>query len=163
MVRIVVLSDTHGAFDVLLDVVRRYEKEAAAFIHCGDGKEELALLKEVKPDLPLYAVRGNCDFGSDLPAANLLEIAGHRLFFTHGHRYSVGAGDEMLLAAAKERQADIVLFGHLHIARTDYLDGIYLMNPGSPVKPRQSKPSFGILDLSDAGVAVNLVTYRRSH
>ena len=161
--RVIVLSDTHGAFDVLRDLVHRYQKEAACFLHCGDGVEEIGELLRLEPEIPLYAVRGNCDFQGGFPASRTLDLAGHRIFLTHGHLYGVAYSDEPLKEAAREAGADIALFGHLHRGSTAYDNGLYLMNPGSPVRPRGCAPSFGILDLSEAGVFLNLVSYERKY
>lgn len=163
MTRIVVVSDTHGAFDVLLDLIKRYQKEAACFIHCGDGAEELEELHRLMPNVPVYAVRGNCDDAAALPASRIVEAGGHRIFVTHGHLFGVGASEEPIQRAAREAGADIVLYGHLHRGTTHYDDGLYVMNPGSPVRPRDSKASFGLLDLSDAGVVCHLVPYERKY
>ena len=59
-----------------------------------------------------------------------------------------------LAAAARERGADIALFGHTHLRLERYLpperDGerpLWLFNPGSISRPREGRPSYGIIDI----------------
>ena len=56
--------------------------------------------------------------------------------------------------AAREQKADILLFGHTHNAMTDYDDGLYVMNPGSL---RGAYATYGILDITEAGIVTNIV------
>ena len=56
---------------------------------------------------------------------------------------------------ARKNGADILLYGHTHIAFTDYDDGLYIMNPGSCGRPREGLPSYGIIDITKAGVAMH--------
>ena len=65
--KIIVCSDSHGAFTAGEQVLER-EKDAVAIIFLGDGAEEWSDLHEIYPQLPFYAVRGNCDWGSDWAA-----------------------------------------------------------------------------------------------
>ena len=52
----------------------------------------------------------------------------------------------MLLEAAHENGADIVLYGHTHIPRAERLDGIWFLCPGSI-----REGSYGIVDITDKG------------
>ena len=66
--QILVVSDTHGAYDVLRDVIRSHPK-AELVIHCGDGENDVAQYRREFPDdaKRVLIVRGNCDSGSDIP------------------------------------------------------------------------------------------------
>ena len=75
--KIIVCSDSHGAFTAGEQVLER-EKDAVAIIFLGDGAEEWSDLHEIYPQLPFYAVRGNCDWGSDWAAERVVELGGHR-------------------------------------------------------------------------------------
>ena len=71
------------------------------------------------------AVRGNCDFGSDLPLTGEFTAQGVKIFYTHGHYYGVKSGLYTLACAARERGAQVALYGHTHNALEDYDDGLY--------------------------------------
>ncbi len=53
---------------------------------------------------------------------------------------------------AKREKADIVLFGHTHVAKTEYAEGVYFVNPGSPSCPREGRPSYAVIDIEENGI-----------
>ncbi len=127
--KILVLSDTHGDTRRLREIFTR-ERGIALCIFLGDGEHDLDPFFPA-PDMPLLAVRGNCDFCSALPTKIVTEEGGKRILCTHGHEQHVKIADVWLREAAREAKADIVLYGHTHIPVQDYEDGLYLCNPGS--------------------------------
>lgn len=146
--RILILSDTHGdtgAIELALS-----DADAALALHLGDCAGDMAFVMRSHPDLPFHAVCGNCDFTSATPVELTLEIGGKRLYLLHGHTKNVQNGDGALLAAAKKRGADIVLYGHTHIARAEHVDGMLLLNPGSAKRRAAFDPrraSFAVLEI----------------
>lgn len=76
-----------------------------------------------------------------------ISAQGKKIFFIHGHPYYVKHGYERIEEEAKNRGADICLFGHTHIPYTEYKDGIYFMNPGAVFNG-----SYGIIDITDSGI-----------
>ena len=151
--RILVVSDTHGDYDTLRRVVTAQPK-AEVVIHLGDGEEQSAQLVTDFPEKMIVRIRGNCDWGSSLPSKQVLTVAGKKIFATHGHLYQVKMGYYNIYCAAREEKADVLLFGHTHTAMTDYEDGLYVMNPGSL---HGLYASFGIVDITDAGIVTNIV------
>ena len=53
---------------------------------------------------------------------------------------------------ARERKADVALFGHTHIAHDEYIDGVRLFNPGSLGFGK----SFGVIEVKDGQVISNI-------
>ena len=51
--------------------------------------------------------------------------------------------------AAHFSEAQLVLYGHTHIARIDYPAGMVVVNPGSA--GRCQRPTFAVIDISDTG------------
>ena len=47
-------------------------------------------------------------------------------------------------------------YGHTHRPLTDYEDGLHILNPGS----LRAGGTYGVVDLSDAGVVLNIVRCR---
>lgn len=145
--KVIVCSDSHGAFAAAEQVLEQQPK-AAAVIFLGDGAEEWGDLHEIYPEIPFYPVRGNCDWGSDWPGERIVELGGHRIFCTHGHLYGVKtAGTALLEKRAAEENCDIVLYGHTHVPRIDYIAGRYYLNPGSLRQPAEGRPSYIELNL----------------
>ncbi len=153
--KILVVSDTHGCTEYLRDVLIRYSARADMIIHLGDGEKDYNDLIKPNP-IETYFVRGNCDFASTAPECELIEAAGKKIFFTHGYRYSVKYGLSSLKSAARSHGADIVLFGHTHIAHSEYEDGLYIVNPGS-LGWRSQSPSFALIDIVSSGIMPNIV------
>lgn len=151
--RILVVSDTHGNEQNLRQALLA-QPTAEIVIHLGDGEEELERVKRSFPEKMFLQVRGNCDWGSNLPDRGEYTAEGVKIFYTHGHLYSVKSGLYTVVSAARERKAQVLLFGHTHQPLTDYEDGLHIMNPGSL---SYYKPTYGTLDLTPQGIVTNVV------
>lgn len=158
-VRIVVCSDSHNNFLRLHQVVEQ-QGDAHLFLHLGDGEEEFDDLACLYPDKKFLFVGGNCDWFSPAKRENVVTCQGKRIFFTHGHLYGVKRDTARLLERARQLKADICCFGHTHTPLSTYQDGVYLLNPGSVSQPRGGLPTYGVIDLTNAGVAIHHVTLR---
>lgn len=151
--KILVVSDTHGyntnLFE-LLDKIRPIDM----FIHCGDSDGIEDYIEEFT-QCPVVMVRGNCDYCCPLHTDEIVDVAGHRIFVTHGHYYGVKSDLSKLLNKAKEVGADIALYGHSHIPELSYMYGIKAMNPGSLSLPRQPgrRCTYGIIEIKADGSA----------
>jgi putative phosphoesterase len=156
--RIVVISDTHKKY-LNLEYIISKENKADLFIHLGDGENEASQFAEVLKDKFIF-VRGNNDFASIYPSEGEIIAEGKRIFFTHGHNYQVKYGFDRIIAKAKSNKADILLFGHTHQAMRDYQDGLYIMNPGSAGLYSQGAPSYGVVEISRAGVVLTIVNFK---
>ena len=128
--KIMVLSDTHGDTWRLREIFSR-ESGFALVIHLGDGERDLEPFFPLPGNIPLLQVRGNCDFYSSLPATVVTQEGGKTILCTHGHTQQVKYGLSLLRAEARDRHADIALYGHTHVPVQEYDDGLYLCNPGS--------------------------------
>lgn len=156
--KIIVISDTHGSYRALETVFLRVP-DADWYIHLGDGERDLDqfILSHNEYTERVIHVAGNCDTGSLSPAYFVLPLPGHKLFATHGHHYGVKGGLSSLINIAKGHDCDIVLYGHTHIRYNRSEDGVHIMNPGSAGAPHDgNKPSFGLIDISDAGILLNI-------
>lgn len=156
--RIIAISDTHGNYRALESVFLR-NADADWFFHLGDGEKDLDsfLIRHPEYTERVIHVSGNCDFGSLSPSFFVLPVPGHRIFASHGHIYAVKSSLEMIKRSAVENDCDIILYGHTHVRYDRFEDGLYIMNPGSASVPHDgTKPSFGHIDISDAGVVTNI-------
>lgn len=160
--KILVMSDSHGRRDLVEDCVRRHT-EAEVVIHLGDVLTDVEYLVPQFPEKQFYFVHGNCDWRTDYPAAQCVEIGGVRVFFAHGHRLAVKYGLTTFMAVARQNEAHICLYGHTHEPYNKYHDGLYVMNPGSLAEPRgTSRPSYGLIDIVPQGIVTNIVETDRS-
>lgn len=128
MKTIVVISDTHynrKPYENLRTVL----EESDYIFHLGDMLSDANELMRQYPE-KTYIVAGNNDFCAGAATELVLDVEGRRIMACHGHRYGVKSGTERLLAAAKVRGCDVVLYGHTHEASVEEQDGVLLINPG---------------------------------
>ncbi|MBQ9679650.1 MAG: metallophosphoesterase [Ruminococcus sp.] len=149
--KIIVVSDTHGSYRNFKKVME-LNRNADIIVHCGDSRDELDDIKFEFRDKKFVTVKGNCDFMTMLPLSEEFTADGVKFFVTHGHMYNVKYGLLDLFMAAKEKQADIALFGHTHIPHDEVVDGIRLFNPGSLGYDK----SFGVIEIKDGQVLTNI-------
>ena len=151
-----IFSDSHGS-PFYMSKALKLHRDAEVVFFLGDGLSDAEELAQFDGERMWIAVRGNCDFKTcfrDRPVMKSEEIVleGRKIFATHGDLYSVKLGLENIKNLANMREVDIVLFGHTHIPREEYVDGahpFYLFNPGSISKPNYT---YGILTLTQKSV-----------
>lgn len=166
-VRLLVLSDSHGRRDRVLQAVSIH-KGVDAILFLGDGLRDLSVLSD---DLAAKcsSVRGNCDWGNGFwenepPQELFLRFGEYAVLMMHGHHFHVKGGTERAISYAAAKGADLLLFGHTHMPIEQYLpadtllpDGgcltkpLYLMNPGS----LGDNGSYGLADLAACGILLS--------
>lgn len=129
-----VISDTHRHTWVIENAIKKLEG-SDIIIHLGDNVQDVKEISKYYKG-PIINVKGNCDFAVDTPSERVEIIAGKKFFITHGHRYDVKYDLSRLRYKALEIEADVVLFGHSHVSKIAYEDGIWFVNPGSPALSR---------------------------
>lgn len=146
MHKLLIVSDSHSLTTELTDIYKRHN-DADAAVHCGDSE-----LGTDSVYLENYTVvKGNCDIFSEFPEEEVLEIGGLTIFLTHGHLHRVKQNLLTIQYAAKEAGADIVLFGHTHIATAEQEDHQLFINPGSIHLPKQRpEPTYAVMSWSDS-------------
>lgn len=156
--KILVVSDTHGAvFESILEPLKN-EKDIDFIIHCGDKYKDVEKLSKMIGVKDFYRVTGNCDYNIK-NGQNIIEIDMEEKHFliTHGHLQNVKDGLEDLKVLAKKKNADIVLFGHTHISHNDMDGDILYFNPGSTILPKAGKPSYGIIEIDSNSIQSKIV------
>ena len=153
MSRIAVVSDSHGHFENLRLFTKRLGTVDALY-HLGDHAEDAEHIA-ARLNCGYVAVRGNCDPFSSAPLTYTVEWHGKRILLLHGHTVM---GRLHLLYAAKEANADAVLFGHSHVPSIETVEGVLLLNPGSLSYPRTVKgPSMAVIELTDGGMRAKIL------
>jgi len=148
--RIIVLSDSHRFLEYAEDVINMFYKDIKTVIHLGDMESDYRTLVKKYGSIEFYGVLGNNDRNSSMPYEKMIEIEGKRLLLTHGHRQRVSYGLLSLALWAKEKESDVVLFGHTHVPVKDHFDELLICKPGSISLPRATNnPTFGILELGE--------------
>lgn len=159
MTKILVLSDSHRNFDPMVQAVELEKPDM--IIHLGDHYKDAMSLHGVFPDIPLHAVSGNCD-SERSESEKMIVVEGKKILLCHGHEYGVKSGYLNLQYAAREKGADIVLFGHTHQVFYDQTSQLAMLNPGSIGEPRYyGKNSYGILIIENGQLFINTYILRQ--
>lgn len=100
-------------------------------------------------DCPSHIIAGNNDFFTDLSREKEFVLEGKRIFIVHGHQYLVSIGEERIKREARNRNVDIVMYGHTHVPSHSEEAGLLILNPGSIAYPRQSgrQSSYIVMEL----------------
>ena len=149
-----VFSDTHRFTRFVIEAIRRSQPDM--IIHLGDHDVDADELRKVFPEIPVYNVRGNCDFLTDAPETDVVSIGPVKAFITHGHLYNVKyIGPQRIAYAAAEAGARIAMFGHTHIPMQQEMGDVIVMNPGTAGKG--SVLSWALVEVLDDGtVSINI-------
>lgn len=131
--KILVLSDSHAALSFMRFCIEKVKP--AHVIHLGDHFDDAKAMAEQYGDIIFHQVPGNCDrFRCDPWQADILcyDVAGVRMYMTHGHKHGVKSGNFRLVNAARENGAQVALYGHTHqpVCEQQY-DGLWVLNPGT--------------------------------
>lgn len=148
-IKIGVIADTHG---LLRPEIAEHLKGSQTILHAGDIGN-LEVLEKLKSLAPVFAVRGNVDKGpwaKNLPIRDVVEIE-DRLF------YLVHSLDDLDLDPAGGFHA--VIYGHSHIPKRFYKEGVLYFNPGSAGPKRFKLPvTVGRITIFDGVVKGEIVT-----
>ena len=150
--KILVLSDSHGSRNRMLDAVALESPDW--IMHLGDNDRDCDDIELVYPDIPLRSVRGNCDYMSAGLDMDEFLLEGKRFFMTHGHLFGVKIGKTKVINAAVDRDADILLFGHTHRPYYSVKDNLFIVNPGSI---GNDEKSYAVLEIKNGAVSCELM------
>ena len=150
--KIIIFSDSHGNVGEMLDILEKTQPDCV--VHLGDNYRDAEKIIKYNTGLPVYAVKGNCDY-DDAPEESIEIIGGKRFLLCHGHRYGVKTGYQRLYAAAVRAGVDAAICGHTHTACCHYTDGIYIINPGAMERSRAG--SYAVVEILDRDMLVNII------
>jgi uncharacterized protein len=157
--KLLVFSDTHGSISPL-NTVMNWAKERlppndtiSCAVFLGDGVSDLSRSAEATGFYSdWYVVSGNNDYRTTAPEAGVFDFCDYRFFMCHGHRHSLYGGFHSLIAAARNNQANVVLYGHTHVPSYKNIDGLLFINPGSVGRPRSRVgASFAVIECAPNG------------
>ncbi|WP_042223306.1 metallophosphoesterase [Oceanobacillus manasiensis] len=130
MTKVLIISDSHGLTDELLQVKNEHKLEY--MIHCGDSELDMDTIEMDG----FFKVAGNCDLDTRYPEEQTLEVNNVKFLAVHGHLHNV---KQNLLTAgyrAEELGANVICFGHTHVAGAQQENDQLFINPGSIRQPR---------------------------
>jgi len=153
--KIGVISDTHLSIEnsLLPENLIKGLEGCDLIIHAGD-LVDLSVLEPLKKIAKVEAVCGNMD-GHDvkckLAEKKILNVQGKKICIMHGF----GHPDKLVDILKKEffqEKPDIIIFGHSHAPKNEYIEGVLFFNPGS-VTDTVFAPyrSYGIIEIGNNG------------
>lgn len=153
------ISDTHipdRGLELPQKVFESF-KDVDLIMHAGDvtSKELIAELEKIAP---VVAIQGNTDraIGFELPKYAVEEIDDIKIGIIHGEVYPRG-DTQQLLYLARQLNVDILITGHSHQPKIEQVEGILLLNPGSPTVPRLADRTVMLLKIENSNVDVEIV------
>lgn len=153
------ISDTHipdRARELPKNVISSFEN-VDLILHAGD-LTSTKVIDELEKIAPTIAIQGNMDraAGIMLPNAKVIEAEGLKIGIAHGEVYP-RADTQQLLYLAKQLDVDILVTGHSHQPKIEQIDGVLLLNPGSPVVPRLADRTVMLLEINNKEVDVEVI------
>lgn len=135
--RIAVISDTHGSYPASLPERLRGADE---IWHLGDVGDPETLWELEQLGIPIWVVRGNCDYWPAWPLHREIVREGVMFYLTHIPPKHAPVGVRVLL------------HGHLHVP-CDHFDanGVRWLSPGCISQPRGQGCSFAWLTVEAGG------------
>ncbi|WP_035053984.1 metallophosphoesterase [Carnobacterium pleistocenium] len=157
--KVLVVSDSHEDREILVELIERYKDKVDQIFHCGDS--ELEATDSVWDSM--MTVKGNMDFTDEYKLTQVVDVKNERIFMAHGHLFDVNYSMQELVYAAKEENADYAFFGHTHQAKSEKIDSIVVLNPGSISEPRGHYlvPTYAIVESDEFQIIVTY--YNRAH
>ena len=153
--KIGVISDTHLTRDnfELPDKLVKELKKCDLIIHAGD-LVDACVLDALNKLSKVCAVCGNMDSHNvriQLKIKETINAENKKICVMHGY----GHPDRLINILKDElfsEKPDIIIFGHSHAPKNEYIDGVLFFNPGS-VTDTVYAPyrSYGIIEISKAG------------
>ena len=115
-----IVSDNHSNLEILEELTHIYQDEIDLWLHCGDS--------EFMSDDPIWdyfkTVRGNMDIDYSLPVDRVEKFEDENILVVHGHNQRVGSTFDILKELAIEKKADVIFYGHTHIAKVDKINDL---------------------------------------
>ncbi len=147
--KIGITGDTHGSKKAMR-LVLGMAPPVDYWFHTGDYSQDGKFLA-YETKLPLLSVAGNTDPADGKANIDeLITLAGKRIWLTHGHHYMYGYQINEIAWWARKLDVDIAVFGHTHIPMVKWFGDILLINPGSPILPRDEQgPTFAVLTVNE--------------
>jgi putative phosphoesterase len=81
-------------------------------------------------------------------------MLGKCFLLTHGHKENVKVSLDKLKAISIQKKADIVLYGHTHIAHYEEYNGIKFLCPGTCRPHYIQQSTFGTVEFNKGNVLV---------
>lgn len=154
MLRVCVVSDTHGAYD---ERIEQLCVGATLIIHAGDiGRAFPPIIDRLEALAPVLAVTGNVDWNTSLdiyPIEATTTVGGVRIYVRH-----IGGPPRKYLTMLPKQLPQVAICGHSHVPLVEEHAGVLFVNPGSVAQPRGgNEPTLAFLDIEKGRAKAEIV------
>ena len=164
--RIGLVSDTH-----VPEAEKELPQELLAalqgvdlILHAGDIYIP-SVLDTLENIAPVLAARGDDDYGATLidkrvDEKHVLQIGGKTLWLVHQRPYYLASSWwDNKVSTGEINNPDIVVFGHEHRTDVQRMNGVLMVNPGSPtfLNYRHGLGTIGLLDIVDGTAEATII------
>jgi len=148
--KIAIVSDTHNNwnnFKKAIDWIM--EQKIKLILHCGDIMSQEMIDKAQNVfDGEIKYVKGNGDYGLDLPEKMELEFNGKKIAFTHF--------PDIAKKLAQSGNYDLIFYGHTHRPWDEKINECHMINPGE-LAGQFYKPTFAIYDTATGKLELKIL------
>lgn len=144
--KVLVMSDNHGRWQKVQEVIDHNRTQVDYIVHCGDS--------EFPADDPIWdkvdtVVSGNMDYDPQYRKIDTLKAENEKFLIVHGHRHNVNHELNELAQLAQSNQANFVFYGHTHKLGHEFTNGCLIFNPGSLSSSRgpHSEKTYAIVEI----------------
>lgn len=137
IMKMLLISDNHGRWKQVYNIVKKSRPNVDYIFHLGDSEFEY--------DDPIWkmvdgVVKGNMDHNHHYSKELVFDTPEGKVVLVHGHDHGVNRSNSAILNLAKERDAKFLFHGHTHQLKSELVDGILIVNPGSLNRSRGIYP-----------------------
>lgn len=146
---IAIVSDTHNNWVNFKKAIDWINKEKIQLIlHCGDiNSREIINDAQKYFDGEIKYVKGNADYGLEIPDKMEIELENKKIAFAHFPNEAK--------KMAQSGKYDVVFYGHTHRPWEEKVGDCRLINPGE-LAGQFYKPTFAVYDTGPKGYPGNL-------
>lgn len=148
--KIAIVSDTHNNIPNFRKAINWINNEKIKLLlHCGDiqSQETIDFANKLF-DGEIKYVKGNADWGLDLPEKEELEFNKKRIAFTHF--------PDIAKKLSQSGKYDLVFYGHIHRPWDEKVGECHMVNPGE-LAGQFTKPTFAIYDTSNGKLELKIL------
>ena len=148
--KIAIVSDTHNNWTNFKKAIDWIKKEKIQLIlHCGDiNSREIINDAQKLFDGEIKYVKGNADYGLEIPDKMEIELENKKIAFTH----FPSEAKKM----AQSGKYDVVFYGHTHRPWEEKIGNCRFINPGE-LAGQFYKPSFAVYDTATGNLKLKIL------
>lgn len=155
------MSDSHGSVKFVDQLIEWFNKhEVDKIIHLGDDWEDVIEYTEV---IKVPGIFSELYKDPKIPNRLIFELEGWNVLLTHTREANENdlSTDLKPEEVIKNKEANVILYGHTHVPIIERKDGIIYINPGhlKPLDKKGYPPTFGIVEFQPSMMGAKIIDF----